>query len=40
MMFFGVTVQEIELIKRKNRFCKKNINCTYGIDDMKLHYSK
>jgi len=38
-MFFGVTVQEIDLLRRKTSLVKKNINRMYVID-MKLRYSK
>jgi len=40
MMLFGFTVHEIDKLRRKNKFCKKNINRTYVIVDMKLRYSK
>ena len=35
MMFFGVNVQEIDKLRRKKGLVK-NVNRTYGIDDMKL----
>ena len=34
-MFFGVNVQEIDKLRRKKGLVK-NVNRTYGIDDMKL----
>ena len=39
MMYFGVNVQEIDLLRRKTSLVKKNINRMYVID-MKLRYSK
>ena len=39
MMFFGVTVHEIDLLKGNNKFCKINSTvCMYVMYDMKLNY--